>query len=479
MKRIIPLLLTALLLSGCNTEFAFTNKSSYKKDNSIADLDLHEEMAVEGVTSQTEVGVKSPSATPCEHSKVIHYDALSPTFNEPGHIEFYLCLDCQKSYYDYKCQNEISNTEYGVKDMRDGRYLSPLTRSIYMLPKNVRNYLDAENESDVIAALLNNRPLNDQISYQIHWNDNYNSPYTVEVSQTRDFTSFKSYVVAKASFTFERILIPGQTYYYRIKDASNNLLVNDLSFKPENKHTLRTLYVEGVNNVRDTGGWKTIDGKKVKYGMVYRGGRLPNITEQGKETFLDGLGIKTEIDLRYPSYGGVSELSDPHLNYVNCGMWFYNRIMPNHQIPPEAGYDEGSPVAIKNIMELLADESNYPVYYHCISGADRTGTVAYLVNGLLGVSYEDLTKDFELTTFSKEGKRYRSNLVNDEYFDDSGIQSTQDPFVAWGKMHEYMCADYELENDKRLSATIENYLKTICNVSDETIASIRNILLED
>ena len=52
---------------------------------------------------------------------------------------------------------------------------------------------------------------------------------------------------------------------------------------------------------------------------------------------------------------------------------------------------------------------------HCNEGASRTGTGAFLVEALLGVSYEDMVRDYELTNFSQSGsKRWRTHAYNDE-----------------------------------------------------------------
>ncbi|MBO6077341.1 MAG: tyrosine-protein phosphatase, partial [Bacteroidaceae bacterium] len=42
------------------------------------------------------------------------------------------------------------------------------------------------------------------------------------------------------------------------------------------------------------------------------------------------------------------------------------------------------------------------VYVSSSLGADRAGTVAFLVNGLLGVDEESLSKDYELSSFSED-----------------------------------------------------------------------------
>lgn len=418
--------------------------------------------------------------TGCHHDRLVHYEALSPTLSKPGHIAFYYCFDCDKSFRDYECLNVIENTNYGLNNKLDGRYLSPLTGVFNILRDNLRNYLSAQSDAEVIAALADRQPYNDQADKKIYLHGLNNGPYTVEISNTRSFDEYKSFVLEEEAnnYVFEKTLIPGETYYYRVKDCNNNYAIDDLSFFVDDTYSLRTLGVEGVNNVRDLGGWTAKDGNKVLYGKLYRGGKLENITDEGKEVLLDSLGVKTEIDLRKD---GTSELIDSRLTYEKHGMWMYGQIIPGCNIYTDdfsflREYDPESPVAIKEILELLADDSVYPVYYHCISGADRTGTLSYIINGLLGVSYEDLTKDFELTTFSAEGNRYRSKVVNNA-FDEIGLyENSNTLFIGWGHMHNMMQLKYG-EEGKPLYVTIENYLKTVCNISDETIAEVRRNLL--
>ena len=63
---------------------------------------------------------------------------------------------------------------------------------------------------------------------------------------------------------------------------------------------------------------------------------------------------------------------------------------------------------MKTVFGVLADEANYPLVFHCIGGADRTGTVVLLLNALLGVDDEKLLQDYELTLFSTCGDRSRN-----------------------------------------------------------------------
>ena len=58
--------------------------------------------------------------------------------------------------------------------------------------------------------------------------------------------------------------------------------------------------------------------------------------------------------------------------------------------------------ACRKALECIADENSLPLVFHCSSGQDRTGTLAFLVNGLLGVSPEDLVRDWEASALWKD-----------------------------------------------------------------------------
>ena len=143
-------------------------------------------------------------------------------------------------------------------------------------------------------------------------------------------------------------------------------------------------------NVRDIGGW-ACDGGTVKYGLLIRGGR---ISASDRAVLVGQLGVQHEIDLRGkegrdPSDGDVATKSP-----LGDDVWF--------TIADKAASYALTPVATWQLyLRCVIDAVTHrePVYFHCTAGADRTGTLACVLEGLLGMSQSDIDKDYELTCF--------------------------------------------------------------------------------
>ena len=242
---------------------------------------------------------------------------------------------------------------------------------------------------------------------------------------------------------------------------------------------VRFLTVGSIPNFRDNGGWTTVDGKKIKQGLVYRGFELndhdldksgnhnQNISgddDPGKKVFVDDLGIRAEVDLR-----GASEAD----NAVRCGM---NPTTTTEDDPKFVSYErlqissyadglKGSKENIKKIFEeYLANADEKPVYYHCYGGADRTGTIGFLLGAILGMSYSDLIIDYEATTFSNNLKEHNRDSDRYTYF-----PAMLEEIQSWSYY----------DANKPLSEIIETYLVQDVGVAQTKINRIREIMLED
>lgn len=197
-------------------------------------------------------------------------------------------------------------------------------------------------------------------------------------------------------------LRPNANYHYEVKSGEQVLAFG--SFQTTGH--LHQLRFSALRNVRDLGGWKTKDGTKtVKYRMIYRGGRFqsPELKVQGKVDLL-AEGIKAQLDLRGHTTSGTQEYLNMEQSPLYGSVEDFNFLAPCI----EEGYTQmlrDDQQKCKQCMQFIMKcvRENKPVYFHCSLGRDRTGTVAMMVLGILGVNEGDISKEYELTQFAPSG----------------------------------------------------------------------------
>ncbi len=191
-------------------------------------------------------------------------------------------------------------------------------------------------------------------------------------------------------------LIPGEKYYYEVLGIDGEILKSGCV---EPVGPLRM--INGVaDNVRDLGGWK-VPGGHIAYGRLYRGARLSSrMPDSGKDIFLRQLGISVDLDLR-----GIKE-SEANAGPVIEGVEYLKLPVEKNLGRGTGNTQELYQQAIRSIIGWLDEGRN--IYFHCAGGADRTGSLAFLIEALLGVSESDLSKDYELTTFARTNTRLRN-----------------------------------------------------------------------
>lgn len=195
--------------------------------------------------------------------------------------------------------------------------------------------------------------------------------------------------------------VDGITYYNQVPNIATPFASTNASGTLKPLDQLRWLNTS-TENVRDLGGW-ICDGGTVKYGMLFRGGE-PNVSD--KSLMVDQIGVKHELQLR-----GTSEEPQPY------SLWGIEFSHTTNYV--WLSIDESTKPTWKEIFRCVFDTVPYniPLYFHCAAGADRTGTVAVMLEALLGMSQSDIDKDYELTCFStgtgSEAQARRRN--EDEY----------------------------------------------------------------
>ena len=394
----------------------------------------------------------------------------------------------------------------------------PDADNVRLVDDAVRAYLSASTVAEQIAALPEAKLASDKgaLPVRLAWKGDGSVRYTLYLADNENFDNATSYVIPGLLGEIEIYnLMPSTTYYWKVEGDKAGDTSDVSSFTTEDL-PVRLIYAEGTSNVRDAGGWSA-GGTSVNYGKIYRGNQLNGygnwgdnkLTEEGLKTFKDDLKIRTEIDLRTQNKDDANQTTnyvDATFPYYKCTIGQYTDIfedsvwnalpndgntksdtMENKNDARRLSYATGNAIrnenamkrSLKTVFEVLADESNYPVYIHCNAGADRTGTAVFLINGLLGVSEADLIRDYELTSFSKvSGLRYRSEIKDGNFTSIGVMQNDYDNFVAFGALIEAIKVNYGAEG-KPLSYAIENFLTGYIGVSHEQIESIKRIMLSD
>ncbi len=269
------------------------------------------------------------------------------------------------------------------------------------------------------------------------------------LSENKDFADSRSYHVEGNEFKI-RGLKANTDYYWKMKNEDTESEVS--YFKTEDR--VRTIFVEGVTNTRDMGNWPLYDdGKEIgrmKQGVLFRTAAPEKITEAGKEYMKNELKIKTELDLR-----ATTEIEGRYFEDIN----YINISAP--QYAENGIFDTRQAETVRSILSVFAEEENYPISFHCAVGRDRTGTLAFLLGGLCGMSEDDLSREYDLSFFAATEKvQHFPTTMHKNCFD-----------KLLNRMSSYK------DSNKSLSYNIEQYMLDI-GLTEEAIAGIRDNLIE-
>ena len=252
----------------------------------------------------------------------------------------------------------------------------------------------------------------------LEWSVTKAKKYVIKVSDNSDMSNAWTFDTKKQKFDLYNCKID-TTYYWSVDAVyKSNTFTSEVGSFRTAKDGARNIYADGVNNVRDLGGYTLPEGKTFKQGMIYRSAKfnesssssiVNNVTSSGIETLVKQLGIKSDIDLRKTEAGSDGKIetsgltSSPlgnEVKYINCPMYYDGSTVISHTSNEKDAYNKAS---IKKMFDYMADESNYPMIFHCTQGKDRTGAIAYLLESLLGVSSEDKARDYLFTNMSSIG----------------------------------------------------------------------------
>ena len=247
-------------------------------------------------------------------------------------------------------------------------------------------------------------------------------------------------------------------------------------------------------NLRDFGGYETLDGRRVREGMLYRSGALSKLDARDHE-IVAGLGIKLICDLRQDDerVAEPSNWCDPD---VPVRTWPYHSLtgsLLSRLAAPDATEAEAVAgmeafyatlpgtlgAAIRDIFAAVA-EGSAPVLIHCAAGKDRTGVVAGFLLEALGVPRQVVLADYARSAKLMD---YEKILRTEPQ---SGLGLARGGVSVTGLRAEirarllasdeaYLAAAFRMAEAEAGSVT--GYLTSVLDVAPATIAGLRAGLL--
>jgi protein-tyrosine phosphatase len=169
----------------------------------------------------------------------------------------------------------------------------------------------------------------------------------------------------------------------------------------------RLVVLEGSFNFRDLGGYETLDGRTVRWRRLFRADG-PHALTASDAHVLGELGLETVIDLRT-----VDETEQRGRYHDSVGAATFHHLPMTDVLPEEAELREWVDAAyvgdhyariarrgasaIAAAISIMSSPDALPAMFHCSAGKDRTGVLAAIVLGLLGVPDETIVADYSLS----------------------------------------------------------------------------------
>lgn len=228
---------------------------------------------------------------------------------------------------------------------------------------------------------------------EISWSDA--DSVTVYVTRSADAPLAEAEVVVRGDRSGRAMVAApaGERRYFMLKDGGDGSVV---------RMAERVLPLQQGSNFRDLGGYTGAEGRKVRWGKLYRSGAMPMLTERDWG-LVESLGIGTVVDLRSTDERAVApdELDD------RTGALFVSNDYGMKGLLADMTGGDGeyayrktgkalAPQYRSLFRRLLADDG--AVLYHCSAGQDRTGIASALVLSALGVDRQTILADYHLST---------------------------------------------------------------------------------
>jgi protein-tyrosine phosphatase len=252
----------------------------------------------------------------------------------------------------------------------------------------------------------------------------------------------------------------------------------------------------GVRNFRDVGGLPTVDGRRVRHGVLFRSGHLAHATDEDA-AFLASLGLHTIFDFRNAAdqklegpdveLPGVRNVNLPLTDPADGGeFWKMVRDGETDQLREILGDGKAAARMIGSYRTIMKErtaehskvlhslaEDSVPALMHCAAGKDRAGLSIAVTLLALGVEREAIIADYlESNAKHRRYKVHRNGDTASAYSPE--VMDLLSPL--FDARAEYLQAAFDTIDETW--GGVDTYLEKGLGITPETRERLRERLLD-
>ena len=254
---------------------------------------------------------------------------------------------------------------------------------------------------------------------------------------------------------------------------------------------MKVIELDSIQNIRDFGGTKTLDGKIIRSKRFIRSGSLNGLSKADLKILKEKYNLKTVIDLRTNTE--VEEAPDAlskDIDYCHISLLDRSVVGITHEVETQASRSlpnmgklyrnivvkDHSVKALKEVMIKISEASeNGAVLWHCSEGKDRCGIVSALFLSMMNVDRYTIYDDYMTTNDTaakKAQKQYWITLLRMHSVD--AARSIKESLLA---DERYLQAAFDAIDEKY--GGTENFFKIIMEIDPEIMSSLKSRALKE
>ena len=267
----------------------------------------------------------------------------------------------------------------------------------------------------------------------------------------------------------------------------------------ERRFIIKRIPLKSLNNTRDLGGIKTEDGRSIKHHRLIRSGELSKISEEDINVLKNEYNLRKIVDLRTDlekehkpdrEIDGVEFEHIPFIDTTTVGITreknivytAVKKIKTMDESPAaymESMYralitNEFSIGNIKRFFEVVLENEEGSVLFHCSAGKDRVGAACMILLSILGVPQSSIIKDYLAT--QKFGRKYNKKYETLAKYVSKGSKVSEYAKVFLSTDKNFILAMYD--EIEKLYGTVENYAEKCLGLDKEKQEKLKAMYLE-